>query len=120
MAQVLIVDDALFVREALKKILTDAGHTVVGEADNGKSSIEEYARVKPDLVLLDITMPIMDGLTALGELMKADPAARVIMCTALGQEQKVSEALEKGARDYVVKPFSPSKIIQAIEHALAE
>lgn len=119
MARILIADDAGFMRALLKKTLSEAGHEVVGEAENGKVAVSLFSTVNPDLVMLDITMPEMDGLAALREIRNVSASARVIMCTALGQENKVKEAIGYGASDYVVKPFTPAKLIDAISRALA-
>lgn len=119
MARILIADDALFMRTVIKKALTEAGHEVVGEAGNGQVAISLYGTMQPDLVLLDITMPEVDGLTALSEILANHPEARVIMCTALGQQDKVRQALGQGARDYIVKPFTPPKLVDAVSRALA-
>ncbi|HEY3418694.1 MAG TPA: response regulator [Armatimonadota bacterium] len=118
MARIVIADDALFMRASIKKILTEGGHEVVAEAGNGQQAVTAYSSNKPDLVLMDITMPEMDGLAALHEIMSADDAARVVMCSALGQENKVREALELGAKDFVVKPFQPAKLLDAVRRAL--
>lgn len=119
MARILIADDAMFMRVSIKKLLSQAGHEVVGEAENGRVAVNLFGSTKPDLVMLDITMPEMDGLAALLEIRSADPNARVVMCTALGQENKVREAIDGGARDYIVKPFTPDKLLAAIQRALA-
>jgi len=100
-------------RMRLNKLLTEAGHQVV-EAANGREALEQYARHKPDVVLMDITMPEMDGLTALKELKKLDPGAKVVMCSALGQQSAVLEAIKSGASDFVVKPFEPERVLQAV------
>ena len=119
MARILIADDAMFMRVSIKKILVQAGYEVVAEAENGRVAVSLFGSTSPDLVMLDITMPEMDGLAALREIRSANPHARVVMCTALGQEAKVREAIEGGARDYVVKPFTPDKLLAAVERALA-
>lgn len=119
MARILIADDAGFMRALLKKTLQEGGHEVVGEAENGRIAVTLFSSINPDLVMLDITMPEMDGLEALREIKSASAAARVIMCTALGQENKVKEAISTGACDYVVKPFTPAKLLDAISRALA-
>ncbi|MHB0938361.1 MAG: response regulator [Armatimonadota bacterium] len=119
MARILIADDAGFMRALLKKTLLEGGHEVVGEAENGRIAVSLFAATQPDLVMLDITMPEMDGLSALREIKDASASARVIMCTALGQENKVKEAIGFGASDYVVKPFTPAKLLDAISRALA-
>ena len=119
MANILIADDALFMRMMLKKVLTSGGHTVIGEAENGRRAIELYASLHPDLVVMDITMPDVDGLQALVEITRADPDAHIIMCTALGQQDKVRLALTSGARDYVVKPFDANKLLDTVKRVLA-
>src|ERR687886_2161123 len=98
MARVLVVDDAAFMRKMVKDALSGGGHEVVGEAGNGAEAVARYQELKPDLVTLDITMPEKDGLAALGEIIAADPSARVVMCSALGQETKVVEAIKRGAK----------------------
>ncbi|MCS6776730.1 MAG: response regulator [Chloroherpetonaceae bacterium] len=113
--RVLITDDALFMRVTLKNILTKGGYEIAGEASNGLESVELYKQTKPDLVTMDITMPEMDGITALKEIKKADPQANVIMCTAMGQKSMVMEAVAAGARDFIVKPFQPEKVLEAVQ-----
>jgi two-component system, chemotaxis family, chemotaxis protein CheY len=117
MATVVIVDDTVFMRATLKKVLSDAGFQVVGEAENGQVGVERYQELHPDVIMLDITMPIMDGLAALQEIKKINPDAAVIMCTALGQERIVMQALEYGAKDYIIKPFKPEKVVEAVQKA---
>jgi len=119
MARILVVDDAAFMRKMVSDALAKGGHEVVGEAGNGNEALARYQELKPDLVTLDITMPEKDGLAALGEIMAADPAAKVVMCSALGQESKVLEAIKLGAKDFVVKPFQPDRVIEAVGKALA-
>ena len=119
MARVLVVDDAAFMRKIVSDALTKGGHEVVGEAANGNEAITRFQELKPDLMTLDITMPEKDGLTALAEVVAADPAAKVVMCSALGQESKVLEAIKLGAKDFVVKPFQPARVIEAVGKALA-
>ena len=119
MARILVVDDAAFMRKMVSDALTKGGHEVVGEAGNGVEAVSQYQAPKPDLVTLDITMPEKDGLTALGEIVAADPSARVVMCSALGQESKVLEAVKLGAKDFVVKPFQADRVIEAVGKALA-
>lgn len=116
--RVLVVDDAAFMRMMIKDILTKNGYEVVGEAENGIKAVQMYKELKPDLVTMDITMPEMDGITAVKEIKKADTAAKVIMCSAMGQQMMVMEAIQAGARDFVVKPFQQERVIQAIEKAL--
>jgi len=117
MAKILIVDDAEFLRVRISKMLTGDGFEVV-EADNGLKAIDAYKTHKPDMVLMDITMPEMDGLSALKELRKIDPNAKVIMLTALGQESVVLEAVKSGAKDFVVKPFERDRVMSAINKLL--
>ena len=119
MARVLVVDDAAFMRKMVSDALAKAGHEVIGEACNGVEAVESFRALKPELTTLDITMPEKDGLSALGEIMTLDPNARVIMCSALGQESKVLESIKLGARDFVVKPFQPARVQEAVEKALA-
>lgn len=114
MALVLIVDDASFMRMRLKKVVTEAGHDVV-EAGNGREAVEAYLTHKPQVVLMDITMPEMDGLAALKDILTHDPNAKVIMCTALGQKSMVMEAVKSGAKDFIVKPFQPEQVLAAVE-----
>ena len=119
MARVLVVDDAAFMRKMVSDALAKGGHEVVGEAGNGLEAIAQFQELKPDLMTLDITMPEKDGLAALAEIVAADPSARVVMCSALGQESKVLEAIKLGAKDFVVKPFQPDRVIEAVGKALA-
>ncbi len=120
MARILIVDDSQFMRSILKNLLTPKGHEVVGEASNGREAIEKYKKLRPDLVLLDIVMPDMDGLETLKEIKKIDPNAKVIMCTALGQQKIVIDALKAGARGYIVKPFKAELVLKEIERVLGK
>jgi len=119
MARVLVVDDAAFMRKMVSDALVKAGHEVVGEATNGAEAVASYQALKPELTTLDITMPEKDGLAALGEIMGLDPTAKVIMCSALGQESKVLESIKLGARDFVVKPFKAERVAEAVAKALA-
>ena len=118
MAKILVVDDAAFMRLRAVKLLAEAGHTVV-EADNGRLAVEVYEREQPDVVLMDITMPEMDGLEALAQIRRLDPTARVAMLTALGQQAVVMDAIKRGARDFVVKPFAPDRVLGAVGKLLA-
>jgi two-component system chemotaxis response regulator CheY len=118
-ARVLVVDDAAFMRKMVSDALTRGGHEVVGEAGDGVEAVAQYQALKPEVTTLDITMPAKDGLTALKEIIAIDPAARVVMCSALGQESKVLEAIKAGAKDFVVKPFQPDRVIEAVGKALA-
>lgn len=117
MTKILIVDDAEFLRVRISKMLVGDGFEVF-EAENGLKAIEAYNANKPDLVLMDITMPEMDGLTALKELRKSDPNAKVVMLTALGQESVVLEAVKSGAKDFIVKPFERDRVMSAINKLL--
>ena len=119
MARVLVVDDAAFMRKMVSDALVKGGHEVVGEAGNGVEAIAQFQALRPDLMTLDITMPEKDGLSALADIMAADPSAKVVMCSALGQESKVLEAIKLGAKDFVVKPFQPDRVIDAVGKALA-
>jgi two-component system chemotaxis response regulator CheY len=119
MARILVVDDAAFMRKMVTDALTKGGHEIVGEAGNGNEAIERYQELRPEAMTLDITMPEKDGLQALQEIVQLDPNARVVMCSALGQESKVLESIKLGAKDFVVKPFQPDRVIGAIEKALA-
>jgi two-component system, chemotaxis family, chemotaxis protein CheY len=119
MARVLVVDDAAFMRKLLTDALTSGGHEVVGEAGNGVEAVARWQELRPELTTLDITMPEKDGLAALSEIMAIDPSAKVIMCSALGQEGKVLEAVKLGAKDFVVKPFQPPRVLEAVDKALA-
>ena len=118
MAKILVVDDAEFLRVRITKMLTGNGHEVV-EADNGAKAVAKYRENRPDAGLMDVTMPEMDGLAALKEIRSGDPNARVDMLTALGQESVVLEAIKSGARDFVVKPFEPDRVLAALKRALA-
>lgn len=111
---ILICDDAAFMRMMIKDILTKNGYTVAGEAENGVVAIEKYTELKPDLVLMDITMPEMDGIQALKKIREADAKASVIMCSAMGQQSMVIEAIQSGAKDFIVKPFQPERVIEAV------
>jgi two-component system chemotaxis response regulator CheY len=116
--RILIVDDAAFMRMMLKDILTKNGYTVVGEAENGLVAIEKYKELKPDLVTMDITMPEMDGITAVKEIKKIDPGAKIIMCSAMGQQAMVIDSIQAGAQDFIVKPFQPERVLEAVEKVL--
>ena len=118
MARVLVVDDALFMRKMVSDALMSGGHEIVGEAANGLEAVERFQALKPDLCTLDITMPEKDGLEALREIIALDPSARVIMCSALGQESKVIDSIKAGARDFVVKPFKADRVLDAVTKAL--
>lgn len=112
---ILIVDDAAFMRMMIKDILTKNGYNVVGEAENGAKALEKYNELKPDLVLMDITMPEVDGIMALKNIKAADPGAMVIMCSAMGQQAMVIESITAGAKDFIVKPFQPDRVLEAVK-----
>ncbi len=114
MARILITDDAAFMRMQLKNIFESLGHEVVGEAENGLVAIKLYDQLKPDLVTMDITMPEMTGVEALKAIKKNDPNATIVMCSAMGQQQMVLEAIQAGAKDFIVKPFDQERIKQTI------
>lgn len=111
---ILICDDAAFMRMMIKDILTKNGYTVAGEAENGLKAVEKYAEVKPDLVLMDITMPEMDGIQALKKIKEMDAGASVIMCSAMGQQAMVIESIQSGAKDFIVKPFQADRVLEAV------
>jgi two-component system, chemotaxis family, chemotaxis protein CheY len=115
---VLIVDDALFMRMMIKDILSKDGFEIVGEAENGVEAVKKFAELRPDLVTMDIVMPEMDGIEAVRNIIKIDPDARVLMCSAMGQQPLVVEALEAGAKDFIIKPFQPAKVVEAVRKAL--
>ncbi len=112
---ILIVDDAAFMRMMIKDILTKNGYNVVGEAENGAKAFEKYNEVKPDLVLMDITMPEVDGIQALKNIRAADAGAKIIMCSAMGQQAMVIESIQAGAKDFIVKPFQPDRVLEAVK-----
>ena len=115
MAKILIVDDAAFMRMMIKDILTKNGYEVAGEAETGVVAVSKYAELKPDLVLMDITMPEKDGIQALKDIKAADAGAKVIMCSAMGQQAMVIEAIQSGARDFIVKPFQVDRVLEAVK-----
>jgi two-component system chemotaxis response regulator CheY len=117
-AKILVVDDAQFMRMMLKNILAGAGYEIVGEGENGVQAIEKYKDLKPDLVVMDMIMPEMGGIDAVREIVKLDPGARVLMCSAMGQQALVVEAIQVGARDFIVKPFQPAGVLEAVAKAL--
>ncbi|MCL2480889.1 MAG: response regulator [Spirochaetaceae bacterium] len=114
---VLIVDDLYFIRIAIREILEKENVPIIGEAENGLQAIQLYEEIKPDIVLLDITMPLMDGLTALRILKSKYPESKVVMCSALGQQKYIIKAIQLGASDFVVKPFKPERLINSIKKA---
>ena len=112
---ILICDDAAFMRMMIKDILTKNGYNIVGEAENGAKAVEKYAELKPDLVLMDITMPEMDGIEALKKIKAADANASIIMCSAMGQQAMVIESSQSGAKDFIVKPFQADRVLEAVQ-----
>lgn len=117
--RVLIVDDAQFMRDLLRDIFEQEGWEVVGEAENGKQAVEKFQLLKPDLVTMDIVMPLRSGIEALSDIIASDPDARVVMCSALGQESMVMEAVKAGAKDFIVKPFQPEQVLRIVTRAMA-
>ncbi len=115
---VLVCDDAIFMRTMISDILAQAGYEIVGEAETGVQAVERYKQLKPDLVTMDIVMPDLGGIEAVREIVKFDPAARILMCSAMGQQALVVEAIQAGARDFVVKPFQPSRVLEAVQRVL--
>lgn len=118
MANVLVVDDAAFMRLSIKQILEKNGHTMIAEAGNGKEAILRYTECKPDVTILDITMPEMSGLDALSYIKKIDPSAKIVICSALGQQEQLAKAIQLGAKDFIVKPFEPDRMIAALNKVL--
>jgi len=116
--KVLIVDDAAFMRMMIKDILEKNGYEVVGEAQNGVEAVEKYEELSPDLVTMDITMPEMDGIEALKKIQEINPEATVIMCSAMGQQAMVIDAIQAGAKDFIVKPFQAERVLEAVKKAL--
>ena len=115
--KILVVDDAAFMRMMIKDILVKNGFEVVGEATNGAEAMVRYKELSPDLVMMDITMPEMDGISAVKAIRQMDPAARIIMCSAMGQQAMVLEAIQAGARDFIVKPFQADRVVEAVKKA---
>jgi len=112
---ILVVDDAAFMRMMIKDILVRNGYNVIGEAENGRKAVEKYKELNPDLVIMDITMPDMDGIQAVKEIKKIDPKATIIMCSAMGQQAMVIESIQAGAKDFIVKPFQADRVLEAIK-----
>ena len=119
MATILIVDDAKFMRLTLAAILKKGNHQIIGEAESGKEAIELYEKYKPDLVTMDVTMPIMNGIEATKTIKNKYPDAKIIMCSAMGQQKVVRESIEAGAKDFIIKPFEENRVIDAIQSVLA-
>lgn len=115
---ILICDDAAFMRMMIKNVLVKGGYNVVGEAENGAKAVEKYKELSPDLVLMDITMPEMDGIQALKAIKQLDGGAKVIMCSAMGQQAMVIESIQAGAKDFIVKPFQPDRVLEAVKKVI--
>jgi len=115
---VLVCDDAIFMRTMISDILSQAGYEIVGEAETGVQAVEKFKELKPDLVTMDIVMPDMGGIDAVREIIGNDPDARILMCSAMGQQALVVEAIQAGAKDFVVKPFQPSRVLEAVQRVL--
>lgn len=111
---VLLCDDALFMRTMLRGIVSAGGYEVIGEAENGRRAVEQYKALRPDIVVMDMVMPELSGVDAVREIRRLDPGARIVMCSAMGQQQLVSDALEAGARGFITKPFTASRVIEAL------
>ena len=118
MVRVLVVDDAAFMRMVVKKELETAGFTIAGEASSGKQAVEKYKETMPDVVTMDITMPEMDGVQAVKKIKELDPNAKIIMCSAMGQQAMVLEAIQAGAKDFIVKPFKPGSLKERVSKVL--
>ncbi len=115
---ILICDDAAFMRMMIKDILSKNGYEIAGEAENGLKAVEKYREVKPDLVMMDITMPEMDGIQALKKIKEEDPSATISMCSAMGQQAMVIESIQSGAKDFIVKPFDKDRVLEAVKKAV--
>ena len=115
---VLVCDDAIFMRTMIGDILNQAGFEIVGEAESGLQAVQKYRELKPDLVTMDIVMPDMGGIEAVREICKQDPDAKILMCSAMGQQALVVEAIQAGAKDFVVRPFQPSRVLEAVQRVL--
>ena len=116
---VLVCDDAIFMRTMITDILSQAGYEIVGEAETGVQAVEKFKELQPDLVTMDIVMPDMGGIDAVREIVKIDPNAKILMCSAMGQQALVVEAIQAGAKDFVVKPFKPSRVLEAVQRVLS-
>ncbi len=117
MAKIMVVDDAAFLRVMLKEILVQGGHEVIVEASNGEEAVQKYKTWRPELVTMDVTMPVMEGLKALQEIRKFDPQAKVVMCSSIGQRNVILDAIHFGAKDYIVKPFQSTRVLEAVNRA---
>ncbi len=114
----LVCDDAIFMRTMISDILSQAGYQIVGEAESGAQAVQKYRELKPELVTMDIVMPDMSGIEAVREICKEDPDAKILMCSAMGQQALVVEAIQAGAKDFVVKPFQPSRVLEAVQRLM--
>jgi two-component system chemotaxis response regulator CheY len=119
MATIMIVDDAAFLRAMLKEILIRGGHEVITEAGNGEEAVDKYKLYRPDLVTMDITMPVMEGVEALKQIRKMNPDARVVMCSDVGQRHQILDAIQSGAKDFIVKPFQGSRVLETVNKAIS-
>ncbi|PAV29379.1 two-component system response regulator [Virgibacillus profundi] len=120
MAKILVVDDAKFMRVTLAAMLEQGHHEIIGEAENGKEAIERYKELQPELFTMDITMPVMNGIDAIKEIMELDSNAKIIVCSAMGQQKVVVEAIESGAKDFIVKPFDENRVFETVDRVLSE
>lgn len=116
--RVLVVDDAAFMRMMIKDILSKNGYEVAGEAENGRRAVEKYKELSPDLVLMDITMPEMSGIEAVKKIRSIDSSAKIVMCSAMGQQAMVIECIQAGARDFIVKPFQADRVLEAVRRVV--
>jgi len=116
--KILVVDDAVFMRGMIRDIFARPPFVIAGEAENGVEAVRLYQELRPNLTTMDIVMPQMDGITAVREIMRIDPMAKVVMCSALGQEMLIAEAIEAGAKDFIVKPFQPSRVLKVVQSVL--
>lgn len=119
MARIMVVDDTAFMRAMIREMISGSGHEIVAEAKNGEEAVRLYSNAKPDVMTMDITMPDMDGVTALKNIRKIDPQAKVIMCSAMGQHAMVLDAIQAGAKDFIVKPLQQHRLLEAIDKVLA-
>lgn len=119
MARVMVVDDAVFMRMTIRKMIELEGYEVVGEAGNGVEAVQKYMEAQPDVVMLEITMPEMNGIDALKRIKEFDPKAKVIMCSAMGQQAMVAQAIQSGAKDFIVKPFEKDRVLAALKRVTA-
>lgn len=118
--RILIADDSTFMRTILKKVLENAGYAIAGEAANGLQAVEKYSELHPDLVLLDVTMPELDGIQALKRIVASDPDANCVICSAIGQRWMIVEAIEYGAKDFIIKPFQADRVLTAIGNVIGK